>query len=765
MFKKYVLPALLACLALPALTNAQVRPDIFSFTPAQRTQLADLIIDYVDPQIIQIHCDYTTIMANTSYDIHDDFNFLPFHRTYLEGLEDWLLEQGYPQYVPLPKWTGLVAPPTEFSTAGPNNNGVDPDCASTSTTCANAPLNCNPPSNWTGTVSLPGYLTLPVQVGAGNDLCDWNMNPSAFTTINDQTGSTGLSRKIETPWHNNGHGVFGTSAMTNFRSPSVAIFWLWHAMVDDKWREWQCNCTQSTMLPFDMYMKDKEYVVQHYRDGGDEPNIDNGPMWESEDIWVRKQQDGLTNHDHEDPEYYAISTNFNYVYVQVRNRACVATSGSNQLKVYWSKAGTALSYPSHWNGSLTTTNSQPVGNIIATVTIPSIPAGESYIAEIPWQPVDPANYVNIFNSTDPLFWIGAPEPHHFCLLARIESTNDPIVFTSGTQIGQYVRENNNVAWKNVTVLDVPGNIAPPGGWDDDHVLGAAVLVGDAWGDGGIFDLEFAHDPTGFDLTEYAEVKITLSPHVWNKWMEADFAAENIQIVNYERHQVRVTESPGFLQNLTFDPHERNLLHFGYNFLADQVSADQDFAFRVIQRNSSNNDIVGGETYLVGFHERPMFQADAGPDQDATPGGTTYITAEDIGEEALYKWYDETGDLIQMGIDLEVSPQSTETYTLEVIAKEDGLKDYDEVTVHVQTTSITGLSPNPTSTYVEVSYDAGQANSAYLQITLQGGLVFETELDVSTYSIEVSVDDFMPGAYNVILICDDVAVDSETLIVQ
>ncbi|WP_145990412.1 hypothetical protein [Psychroflexus sp. MES1-P1E] len=57
--------------------EAQVRPDIFSFSSSQREELADLIIDFVDVEIIQIHCDYTTHMG-VSYDIHDNFNFFTF---------------------------------------------------------------------------------------------------------------------------------------------------------------------------------------------------------------------------------------------------------------------------------------------------------------------------------------------------------------------------------------------------------------------------------------------------------------------------------------------------------------------------------------------------------------------------------------------------------------------------------------------------------------------------------------------------------------
>ncbi len=65
-------------LLIGAVANAQVRPDITDFTSEQRTELANLIIDFVDVEIIQIHCDYTNHMDVGLYDIHDDFNFFAF---------------------------------------------------------------------------------------------------------------------------------------------------------------------------------------------------------------------------------------------------------------------------------------------------------------------------------------------------------------------------------------------------------------------------------------------------------------------------------------------------------------------------------------------------------------------------------------------------------------------------------------------------------------------------------------------------------------
>src|SRR6267143_6007358 len=103
----------------------------------------------------------------------------------------------------------------------------------------------------------------------------------------------------------------------------------------------------------DLYIKDTP------ADTGVEPNPDTGPMWISEDIWVRTTPD--PNYQpypfpeasptwipatHQNPEYrdpkYSVP---NYVYVRVHNRGTTASSGTEQLQVYWAKASTGLAWP------------------------------------------------------------------------------------------------------------------------------------------------------------------------------------------------------------------------------------------------------------------------------------------------------------------------------------------------------------------------------------------------------------------------------------
>ncbi len=68
----------------------QVRPDIYSFTSIERDSLVNAMMEYIDADIVKIHCDHHMIAGGH---IHSDFDFLPFHRTYLEGMEDYLLSK------------------------------------------------------------------------------------------------------------------------------------------------------------------------------------------------------------------------------------------------------------------------------------------------------------------------------------------------------------------------------------------------------------------------------------------------------------------------------------------------------------------------------------------------------------------------------------------------------------------------------------------------------------------------------------------------
>lgn len=104
------------------------------------------------------------------------------------------------------------------------------------------------------------------------------------------------------------------------------------------------------------YMKDTP------ADTGVEPNPDTGPMWVSQDIWVRNSPDpGYQPYPftessppwvfpaHQNPVYRdPLKSTPNYVYVEVRNHGTSASTGTERLRVYWAKASTGLSWPTQW---------------------------------------------------------------------------------------------------------------------------------------------------------------------------------------------------------------------------------------------------------------------------------------------------------------------------------------------------------------------------------------------------------------------------------
>ncbi len=744
--------------------TAQVRPDIYSFDSTERVELGNLIIDFVDKEILRMHCDYTDIMGGISYDIHDNFNFLPFHRTYLERLEDYLLEQGYAKYVPLPKWTGLVVPPIEFSTVGPNNNGVDPVCGQDD--CNDVAGTCSPPSGWTNTVNLPRNLQLPIDPIV-DDLCDWVLDPYNYSSNNDISGTNGISQNIDGGWHGSGHLGLG-GVMGNFRSPAAAIFWLWHAGVDDKWKEWECNCNKAVNAGgfdgrFDLYMKDNEFVVEFDRDRGQEPSF-HPDVWASNDIWVRQRQDGFTHHTHENAEFFTTPDSTNYVYVQVRNRGCIPSTGTDTLKLYWIKSSMNTIWPGTFDGSVQTPTSPPLpmGGLIDSMLIPSVKAGGSTILEFAWNPPNPALYPPLAGYS----------PQDYCLYARIVSTDDPMAVAEGTDATTNTKNNNNIVWKNIVVLDDPsrktthtGGSTSTGGSTGRYF--GSVYVSNPRGYKEMFNLEF-HAPE--HLSQYAEIILTLPSDLYTEWEDnGGDAIGSFDIVeeNAEYYKLRLLSDHVTLQDVEVAAGEHHPLFVEFDFLSDFLpQLAPVYRYTIEQRRSGNNELLGAEHFDIHTDNKEAIDANAGGDREISEGESAVITAYDIGSPAEYNWYDAAGNLIYTGRTLQVSPEVTEEYKLEIISTIDGVKDYDEVEVEIRENEILSISPNPATNMATVSYKLGDVSSAYLILQRPYSSVQnQYVLNTNSETIQINVSNLPSGTYSMILVCDGVPRHSKTVLIN
>jgi hypothetical protein len=160
-----------------------------------------------------------------------------------------------------------------------------------------------------------------------------------------------------------------------------------------------------------VWMKDR------WEDTGGEPdaNTIGKAMWQSPYIWVRLSEDATFEHahEHQDPQ----QAHTNHVYVKLHNSGGV--NESSDLELYFASASTSLNNPTNWT-------------LIDTQALTISPGVE--VAHFEW--------------TDP------PGSGHYCLLARWNIDATPLSFTD---VGDAVRADNDLIWRNVNVVGLGGS--------------------------------------------------------------------------------------------------------------------------------------------------------------------------------------------------------------------------------------------------------------------------------------------------------------------
>jgi hypothetical protein len=181
------------------------------------------------------------------------------------------------------------------------------------------------------------------------------------------------------------------------------------------------NLTASTVANFRCSVAQRRpdpWMRDTWVDTGAEPDPAQAAlaMWKSPSIWVRNAPDPTHAHafEHENP----IANQTNDAYVKIRNGATAGATGT--LEIYTSPASTGLSWPTDWTPA--------VGSQTVTFSAPY----ESRIVEFAWTPT---------------------QEGHVCMLARWLSASDPMTHPEGPDIEVNVRNNNNLVWRNLNILD------------------------------------------------------------------------------------------------------------------------------------------------------------------------------------------------------------------------------------------------------------------------------------------------------------------------
>jgi hypothetical protein len=172
------------------------------------------------------------------------------------------------------------------------------------------------------------------------------------------------------------------------------------------------RCLRKDITGADVWMKDR------WEDSGGEPDpaTVGKAMWQSPYIWVRLSEDTSLEHahEHEDPQL-GIE---NHVYVKIHNDGTASQSGD--LELYFASASTNLNDPSNWTQIDSRNETLSPGVEVAHFT-----------------------------------WDDLPGDGHYCLLARWNEDGSVLDFTN---LDTAVRNDNDLIWRNVNIIDLGGDI-------------------------------------------------------------------------------------------------------------------------------------------------------------------------------------------------------------------------------------------------------------------------------------------------------------------
>jgi hypothetical protein len=200
-----------------------------------------------------------------------------------------------------------------------------------------------------------------------------------------------------------------------------------------------------------------------------------------------------------------------------------------------------------------------------------IQPGDEAIVEFEWWPPNPSDFTNMYGT----------DAGHFCLLARIEtSISSPFGMTSAetNSTPQNVKNNNNIIWKNITLVANPGRrgrvfIGNPGLGQINTGLNFKI-------NNGVY--------TG-------KVKLKLDSVLFSRWVTGGMSGSHISVSN---NIIALEDFSSNINNITLNAEE----YFNIEFDFDSISTHHYdyFVLDVDQTylSGGNTIYLGSERFLL-----------------------------------------------------------------------------------------------------------------------------------------------------------------------
>lgn len=466
--------------------------------------------------------------------------FLPWHREFINRLEGMLQEAD-------PRVKLLYWPWTQNPVTGPLNytnfmGNFGPGNLATAVPVG-APISPDTDPLYPNDISGLSVVTRRL-FEDGTPLAEVDTNVVNRVPFDHPSNTTAMTGRLESFSHNNSHGYIATFAASN-SDPTVGdqsyqpyaardpFFFFLHAKVDELWARWQRK-NLTNLDPATTYGTASGHATI------------TGTMgpWDGTVV-----NDNLPDN----------------------------LSGSELDP--WSMAGGQI-YAKPANDRSVTS---PPFYDSSPLVIPAMQPGQEVIIEIPWYPPNPANFGNF------------GQPAHVCIIARIETaTSTPFGMTVAetSDINFNTQQNNNIAWRNVSVVDsFPGAFRIIQFMIADN-FEAPVMAGLRFGT--------LLDRRGSNFFERGTVRVDLGRDLFERWRRAGGRADGIERIG--DRQLRITRPDAVLEGIPLRPGEMIpvRLSFDLNRNYQPTKPGETITFDVVQTGTPRNEraIVGGQRYAI-----------------------------------------------------------------------------------------------------------------------------------------------------------------------
>lgn len=451
-------------------------------------------------------------------------------------------------------------------------------------------------------------------------------------------------------------------------------------------------------------------------------------FWNSSDVWLRNQDDGIEHQVTENPNISSTKRDF-YVYTKVRNRGVKPYTGNGwSLSTWWAESSMVISRDV-WEGKCTNTKSMVGKNVDDESIEDRIEPGDSLVI----------GYYGVISKKD--FDKMNPGDKHICLLSNV--------------------------YKDDEMSDIYSN-------DDDYVLSVwntdrlaqcnrvdltAKFTGEKSFDINLFN--FAKGISSYVLalhtinteepvTSRVRMKMGMSSGLMDSWKGNGANGIDVKLDVVADNSILLNSDSAVVADLQIAPRKKEKISFRFNRLANKaVTAKCDEQLDVAVFDAATGRCLGGETFVIPLTPRAAMNPEI--TKTLNSDGTYTLTATNVNEDVSYEWHDKDGRVIGTGKTITVPANSSNVeYSLEVKAVSDAAISNATMAVE-RIPMISDVHATPEGAAVSFSAPVRNGTTARIVFATDASNCYDYNIESNVKNCMLPIPKSSRGVYQIMLI--------------